>query len=132
MVKLVFKHKQLRLRIVAFLLQNDAVLEHRVIERHKTKVVVFFQVSERLRYKSKSSLEVENTAKSFVDNEYNTSALDVVLWEEAIHWVFLVLASISLLVLTLLMSEHASELNRFELLVFDSQNFFDLFQSAAS
>jgi hypothetical protein len=78
-VKLVFKHKQLRLRIVAFLLQNDAVLEHRVIERHKTKVVVFFQVSERLRYKSKSSLEVENTAKSFVDNEYNTSALDVVL-----------------------------------------------------
>jgi hypothetical protein len=55
-----------------------------------------------------------------------------VLWEEAIHWVFLVLASISLLVLTLLMSEHASELNRFELLVFDSQNFFDLFQSAAS
>lgn len=79
MVELVFKHKQLRLGIVALLLQNDAVLEHRVIERHKTKVVVFFQVSERLGYKSKGSLEVENTAKSFVDNEYNTSALDVVL-----------------------------------------------------
>ena len=81
MMQLVFKHVELCILVVCFLLQHNTISEESItaFKRKETEEVVFFQLSERLSYVGNRTFVVEDAAEGFVEHEHNAASLYVVL-----------------------------------------------------